>query len=217
MNYLITRVSRASRWMLSLLMGVIVVLMSSCGRSDIDEAKKRSEFAQIIDERSSKDVLNELYIASDGDSESLARILQVTPSSVERLRKGETYPTDEFQVRLKEVATYYAQHDKSFRELRSALDSEYKWYNFIKDWPLSHGWTILIILIIQILLSFIAIAVFGDEDFVFTSLIGIVNIGALLLWGSCALVSWFISPNVMSDSYKDNINPNIEVLVGDAE
>lgn len=219
MNYSITRKAFSLRCLFSILMGMTLLSVSSCRSNDAEEARKRSEFAQIIDERSSKDVLNELYIASDGDTEALARILQVTPSSVERLRKGETYPTDAFRDRLKEVATYYAQHDKSFRELRSALDSEYKWYNSIKDWPLSHGWTILIILIVLTVLG-IAVAAAqdaGDDDSPFMAFLGLVNIGALLIWGVCVLLSWVITPETMQDSYTESVNPNIELLVGDAE
>ena len=186
---------------------MVACMLPSCHHNDeTKEAQKRSEFAQIIDERSSKDILNELYIASDGDGEALARILQVTPSSIERLRKGETYPTDEFQVRLKEVATYYAQHDKSFRELRSALDSEYKWYDAIKDYPFKHvtGFVITLIVLI-ILVSFVS------ADILWLMLL------ASLVWGIAFGLSWALSPDTMKDSYTDCINPNIEVLVGDVE
>lgn len=183
-----------------------LLLVSSCRSNDAEEARKRSEFAQIIDERSSKDVLNELYIASDGDTEALARILQVTPSSVERLRKGETYPTDAFRDRLKEVATYYAQHDKSFRELRSALDSEYKWYDEIKDYPFKHVMAFVIVLIILIIL-----VSFVSADILWLMLL------AALVWGVSVALSWMFSPDAMKDSYTESINPNIEVLVGDAE
>ena len=41
--------------------------------------------------------------------------------------------------------------------------------------------------------------------------------GALLIWGVCVLLSWFITPETMQDSYTESVNPNIELLVGDAE
>lgn len=206
MNHSITRKALSLRCLFSILVGMTLLLVSSCRSNDAEEARKRSEFAQIIDERSSKDVLNELYIASDGDTEALARILQVTPSSVERLRKGETYPTDAFRDRLKEVATYYAQHDKSFRELRSALDSEYKWYDEIKDYPFKHVMAFVIILIILIIL-----VSFVSADILWLMLL------AALVWGVSVALSWMFSPDAMKDSYTKSINPNIEVLVGDAE
>ena len=206
MNHSITRKALSLRCLFSILVGMTLLLVSSCRSNDAEEARKRSEFAQIIDERSSKDVLNELYIASDGDTEALARILQVTPSSVERLRKGETYPTDAFRDRLKEVATYYAQHDKSFRELRSALDSEYKWYDGIKDYPFKHVMAFVIVLIILIIL-----VSFVSADILWLMLL------AALVWGVSVALSWMFSPDAMKDSYTESINPNIEVLVGDAE
>ena len=68
------------------LMFVSLGLMS-CSSDDVDEDAKRREFAQIVENRSAKDLLNDLYVGSDGDIQSLARMLNVTPSSIERIRK----------------------------------------------------------------------------------------------------------------------------------
>lgn len=62
------------------------VIFSSCSSSD--EAENRIEAAKVVESRSNEDLLNDLYLASDGDIESLSRILQVTPSSINRLRNG---------------------------------------------------------------------------------------------------------------------------------
>ena len=64
-------------------------LMTSC--SD-DDSEKRVEFAKIVESRTSQDLLNDLYVGSDADVEAIARIMNVTPSSIERIRKGEPIP-----------------------------------------------------------------------------------------------------------------------------
>lgn len=187
----------------ALLLGLFLVFTSSCGG---DEDRKRAEFAQIIDQRGTKDVLNELYIAADGDTEALARILQVTPSSIERLRKGETTPTEAFRARLKEVATYYALHEKSFRKLRSALDEEYKWYDSVLDFPKEHT-TLLIVLLIV----FIVVWAVLFWPILFLLIV------PLVLWIVAFVCSLFGSPDPIQDHYVDTINPNVEILASDNE
>ena len=81
-----------------MLLGVSLLLcfscITSCAKSN--SAQKRIEIAKIIENRSAKDLLNDLYIGSDGDVESLARMLGITPSSIERFRTGATLPTEHF-------------------------------------------------------------------------------------------------------------------------
>ena len=47
--------------------------------------------------------MNELYLACDGDVESLARILQCTPSSIDRIRNGKSEPTLQFEEKIKSI------------------------------------------------------------------------------------------------------------------
>lgn len=106
------------------------VSFSACS----NDAEKQAEFAKIVESRSVVDLLNDLYIGSDGDIEALARVLNATPSSIERLRKEETAPTEKFIERVREVSIYYVQEGQSFRKLRSALDPQYKWYSPMWEW-----------------------------------------------------------------------------------
>ena len=121
------------------LMFVSLGLMS-CSSDDVDEDAKRREFAQIVENRSAKDLLNDLYVGSDGDIQSLARMLNVTPSSIERIRKGETEPTDKFDKRIKDVSVYYFQNEQSYSKLRSVLDEEWSWYETILYLPNHYPW-----------------------------------------------------------------------------
>lgn len=74
---------------------------------------------------SCQDLLNELYIVSDADVEAMARILNVSPSSIKRLRAGESFPTEQFEERVREIVLYHIQNGRSFKDLRSMLDPEY--------------------------------------------------------------------------------------------
>lgn len=112
------------------------IIFSSCSSSD--EAENRIEAAKVVESRSNEDLLNDLYLASDGDIESLYRILQVTPSSINRLRNGKTVATAKFEEKVKTVAIYYYQNDRKFSLLQSALDEEYGWYDSILNFPSHH-------------------------------------------------------------------------------
>lgn len=134
----------------------LMTSLTSCTSSD--ETSKRIEYTQIIEKRAPQDILNDLYVASNGDTESLARILQITPSSIERIRKGETNATVGFEEKLKEVAIYYNIHGQSFSKLQSALDGEYSWYDSILNFPSHHPfwfWGINIVLILILAFVFL--------------------------------------------------------------
>ena len=165
------------------------------------DAERQAEIAKIVESRSTVDLLNDLYIGSDGDIEALARVLNATPSSIERLRKEMSTPTNKFAERVKEVSIYYMQNDQSFSKLRSILDSEYEWYDSVLDFPSHHPywfWSINIVLIL--LLAFIAIIV------IWPILLELLLF--LIVW-ICSLIC---SPSAMEDKYVDTINPVIEQL-----
>ena len=118
-------------WLNSGILILATAFLLSCGSNEAEEAEKRTEITQIIDGMSTKDVLNQLYIFSGGDTEALARILLCTPSSIDRIRKGETTATPEFSKRIKEVLSYASIEGGDFEDLRQALDSEYSWYYYL--------------------------------------------------------------------------------------
>ena len=181
----------------------------SCSGSD--EAENRIEAAKVVESRSCEDLLNDLYLASDGDIESLSRILQVTPSSINRLRNGKTVATAKFEEKVKTVAIYYYQNDRKFSLLQSALDEEYGWYDSILNFPSHHPWIFWIVNIVLLL--------------IFVSSIIILVIWPILIiaiWSSLAemlifLIAWIVSlicaPNQMTDKFTNTINPTIEQVL----
>ena len=174
-----------------------ILLFSACS----SDSERQAEIALIVEARSTVDLLNDLYIGCDGDIEALARVLNATPSSIERLRKEMSVPTDKFTERIREVSIFYMQNDQSFSKLQSILDPEYGWYDYVLDFPSHHPywfWSINIILIL--LLAFIALIV------IWPILLELLLF--LIVW-ICSLI---FSPSAMEDKYVDTINPVIEQL-----
>ena len=180
----------------------------SCSGSD--EAENRIEAAKVVESRSCEDLLNDLYLASDGDIESLSRILQVTPSSIDRLRNGKTVATAKFEEKVKTVAIYYYQNDRKFSLLQSALDEEYGWYDSILNFPSHHPWIFWIVNIVLLLI------------FVSSIILIIWPILLIAIWSSLAemlifLIAWIVSlicaPNQMTDKFTNTINPTIEQVL----
>lgn len=169
-----------------------------------DDAEKRIEFAKIVESRSSQDLLNDLYVGSDADVEAIARIMNVTPSSIERIRTGETDPTVQFDERIREVSVFYMQNDQSFSKLQSVLDPEYGWYDAFLNAPSHHPWWFWGINIGLLVLS--ACAFFPPASIVG----GLGLLLELLLYCVVWIAAWICSPDAVQDIYVDSINPTIE-------
>lgn len=72
LNDIAKRVNRRLQSLTILLACVSLISLMSCSSDDTDEIDKRKEFTQIVENRSAKDLLNDLYVGSDGDIQSLA-------------------------------------------------------------------------------------------------------------------------------------------------
>lgn len=177
-------------------------------------SEKRIETAKIIESRSTQDLLNDLYLASDGDIETLARMLQATPSSIDRLRKGKTDPTPLFEENVKSTATYYYQNGRKFSKLESALDNEYKWYDSILNFRSHHPfwfWGIVITgIVLSIPLLIILIFVLLEWPGFLLFLVGLaISLISLIIW----ITGIFHSITPMEDKYIDSINPIVEQVL----
>lgn len=175
-----------------------LLLMFSCDKYDSD---KRVEFAKIVESRTSRDLINDLYVGSNSDIEAIARIMNVTPSSIDRIRKGETDPTDQFEERIYEISLYYILNNQSFSKLRSIADPEYRWYDSILNFPSHHPWWFWsIIIIILLILAFATLIAIWP--------ILIIMLIFLIAW----IASLIFSPEAIQDPYVDLINPTIEQI-----
>lgn len=180
----------------------------SCSGSD--EAENRIEAAKVVESRSCEDLLNDLYLASDGDIESLSRILQVTPSSIDRLRNGKTVATAKFEEKVKTVAIYYYQNDRKFSLLQSALDEEYRWYDSILNFPSHHPWIFWIVNICTVLITVITVITWDLETAVYGGYILLIELSIFLI---AFIASRFCAPDQMTDKFTNTINPTIEQVL----
>lgn len=165
------------------------------------ENEEREKYIQIAESRSTADLLDDLYVGSEGDVEAIARILKCTPSSIERIRKGETSATSKFAERVVDVSVYYYVNGQSFSKLRAALDDEWKWYNDVLYFPEHHAfwfWVITIALFLG--LAFAALV------FVWPLLL------ELVIFFICWIIALICSPGTMQDRYQDTINPTVEQI-----
>jgi hypothetical protein len=180
---------------LNVLKGLFALLFVGMFVSCSSDEEKRAEFEQIARSRSTEILLNDLYLGCDGDIETLARVLKATPSSIERLRKGETKPTPAFEERIVEASVYFMQNDQNFAQVRAVLDDEYAWYDTVLDLPSRN----------PVLFWIVVILIAGLTYLVGGGIIGIVYLVAFI----CSLTC---TPEQIKDVYTDSINPTIEQL-----
>lgn len=195
-----------------IIIALCAMSVSSCSK---DESEKRIEFAKIVESRTSQDLLNDLYVGSDADVEAIARIMNVTPSSIERIREGKTDPTPQSEERIREMSLYYMQNDQSFSKLQSIVDPEYGWYDTILNFPSHHPWWFWTInTILLVILIFVTILAFMDILGVWEVLVAYCSTALLelLLFLIAWIASLICSPDAMQDSYVDSINPTIEQI-----
>ncbi len=192
----------------SILIGILnIFTLTSCASDNEIETEKRIEFAKIVESRTTQDKLNDLYVGCDGDVEALARVLKATPSSIERLRKGETEATQAFEERLTDVSIYYFMNDQCFTKVQSVLDEEYGWYDTILNFPSHHPnifWGVTIGLFI------LTACVFIPPVAVAASVLMILELLVFFITWICSLC---FSPEVNEDKYTDSINPVIETII----
>lgn len=184
----------------------LVFCVSSCSSSSSQE-RKRAEAAKIIQNKDCGDLLNDLYLAADGDEQSLARILNVTPSVINRVRNGETKPSIEFEDRIREVSVFYYVNAKNFYRLRSDLDPKWKpIIDTIGHLPKYNPvlfWFILLLLVGGIV--FCLKVWFYQTWKLFALAVAIY----LFIW----LLSVIFAPRAMNDPYVDTINPVVEQVI----
>ena len=187
-----------------------MITFSSCSKDNdsIDNPNSRVAIEKMVDSQSTEGLLNNLYVGCDGDIETLARLLNVTPSTIKRIRKGKTIPTERLEDRIREVSIIYIENDKKFSKLRSSIDPEYRWYETILDFPFHHPWWFWIG---NICLIILLIAFRLDDDTLSGFAVMCIILVLEILIGIIAWIASLISsPNPITDSYTDSINPKVE-------
>ena len=194
-------------------LGLLVIMLGSLflvACSDSMSAEKRLEAAKIVESRSCKDLLDDLYLGSDGDVEAIARILDITPSVVSRIRNGETVPSYQLEERVKDISVYYQLNGKNFLRLRSELDPKWRVIDTLGHLPSVHPklfWAILLLLIFA--LAFALVIYFW---FMWPYLLGSI-VAYLVIIFLFWLISVATAPRAMADPYVNTINPVVEQIL----
>jgi len=188
---------------------IILCSCSSNGSSDTN----RAEYAKIAENRTAQDLLDDLFIGSDGDVESLARMLNVTPSTIDRIRKGKTEATPKFEEKIREVTKFYYQNDQSFIKLRSVIDEEWGWYDSVLKFYKLHPYWFWGFIILSIIINNV-FWLNTDSDLLgkiasYSCLVGLIVVVLLLIPWS---FSYFFSPSPVEDQYVGTINPVVEQI-----
>ena len=91
----------------------------------------------------------------DGDTARImpmARMLDSTPDSVAYIMKNQLLPDENLSQRINTLYTDYIDNGESFKRLRNDHDSEYRWYEYVLDYPWLHPWWFWIGVIIDVLI-----------------------------------------------------------------
>ncbi len=120
------------KWPLGALIVCIMLMfvVQLCSRREVSD-DRRNEIAQIVENRETAELINDFYMASEGDTEAIARIFNVTPSTIERIRNRTTEPSYELEDRIKEAALFFYTHNKNFYKLRSDFDPKWNLFHAI--------------------------------------------------------------------------------------
>ena len=192
-------------WCVLIISAVLVFFVVS---KEKKSAGFREEITKIVENKEVSDLLDDLYLASGGDVESIARILNVTPSSVERVRKGVSYPSSEFGDRIKEVYSYYCKADKDFYRLRADLDPSWTVFHSIGFSRQTHPslfWSIIIIIsIFYLYFNF-------KHEFQRWKPTSILLAAVILLYAVAAIYAKSF-PRPMDDGFETTINPAVELI-----
>ena len=191
------------------LMIISLLLLTTACSNKSGDAKERVEISKIIENRSVQELLNDLYLASDGDIQSLARILNVTPSSIERIRNGETQPTMDFEERVKKASRYFQINSQNYYKLRSELDPEWRAIDTMGHLPKVHPWIFWGIVIGAFALLVFSLVIWFWSLWPVALGIELVFLVLVFLFWISTLI---FKPKTMSDPYVDTINPVVEIL-----
>ena len=184
---------------------VLMALVQYCSRREPSD-DKRNEIAQIVENRETAELLNDFYMASDGDVEAIARIFNVPPSTIDRIRNRTTEPSFELQDRVKEAALFFYTHNKNFYRLRSDFDPQWNIFHAIgtsRDSNPIMFWLISIAIVLATL-YFNFISGWQNVKITLTLLFVII----ILYSGSIIYTRNY--PKPAEDIYSMSINPAVE-------
>jgi hypothetical protein len=191
---------------LILLISAFLFFMFSCSNED----KRTSLIFEKLESMTGREMLRDLLIQNDNDIEQLSRIFECSPSSLDRILKGNSLPTPEAISQFKNILTETTIiKNKNFNELDPLKKS---WYEKIPLLPDNHYAKIGIL----IFLCLLFIGIVGNNEDGKQSGCGsgcgviiLLLVIVFLLWAG---ISFFQTPIAYGDNFKYTLDPIWETL-----
>lgn len=189
---------------LYLLFVLCVALFASCGGGDTEKKRELVE-KQAVSLRI-PEVIDQLLVITEGDAEPIVRALGCSASTLTRLQKGESYPTQNAELELRELLLD-AQLGDGLRTIERR-DVNQGWFdrfcsavnNFFFSW-------IGVLILVVALLG----AAWGAGVLAFWIIVG--EVGLLILANLLAwLLGWIFSKPELVDNFVTTIDVAWETL-----
>lgn len=111
---------------------LLIFGFQSCQKVIKIENKEKIE--QIIEEKTGNDILNDLFIATNGNEELIARMVETTPEKINNMRTKKIKIPKEMDKKIHEIYLFYINHGSSLKELRDEFDPQYNFKDKALDY-----------------------------------------------------------------------------------
>lgn len=223
-----------------LLLGILFfsLFASSCSnyKNYLEDEENKIEAGKIAASHNAKEMLDELCIVfeedCDDEHQTISRILNATPSTLERIRAEETLPTKAFEDSIIQIFTMYKILEKEspwFLPNYETIILRYEKDNecggiidFIRYFPWRFSLLVSILVVLFPIWALITM-LFSDsgsealveadssifEDF--GDLNKILSLIVLIVWGLAWFLSLFFSPDPIVDEFQNSTNIALEI------
>lgn len=126
-------------------------LITSCSNEELNISEK-SLLIEKENSLTSQEKIRDLLLVTKGNYEQLACIFNCSPSSLKRLKDGDTFATQEAELEISKHYNYFIVNENSIDNFKADCIS-YKWYNHVKIF-MSNWWFWLGVIIILTIYGF---------------------------------------------------------------
>lgn len=223
-----------------LLLGILFfsLFASSCSnyKNYLEDEENKIEAGKIAASHNAKEMLDELCIVfeedCDDEHQTISRILNATPSTLERIRAEETLPTKAFEDSIIQIFTMYKILEKEspwFLPNYETIILRYEKDNecggiidFIRYFPWRFSLLVSILVVLFPIWALITMlsSDSGSEALVeadssifddFGDLNKILSLIVLIVWGLAWFLSLFFSPDPIVDEFQNSTNIALEI------
>lgn len=116
------------------LITIIILINGIISCKKVIKIENKEEIVHIIEEKSCKDILNDFFIATNGNEELIARMVETTPEEINNIRTKKIKVSKKLDKKIHDLYLYYIEHGSSMKDLREEFDPEYKFKDKAMDY-----------------------------------------------------------------------------------